>query len=222
MAPQGMTRAAAPISASAIGVLDQCAQPEGKRALTEAIISPDNSRDGLLKVAAAGVLSGILTPLLVPLIDYIDGTSGDFRIAMVAMPFAALVVIVVRRCSANPWWAALLAALVTLIAFVCAVNAAIWIDGQVADSSKVVRNILSGLAGGFTGAAIMAIGIALLPSGPRDALPWLPMVLTGTLGGALLALDNALDLDLTSVLYPAWQAGVAVRLVQALRRTKRS
>jgi hypothetical protein len=64
----------------------------------------------------------------------------------------------------------------------------------------------------------MAIGIALLPSGPRDALPWLPMVLTGTLAGALLALDNVLDLDLVSVLYPVWQAGVAVRLVQALRR----
>ena len=100
------------ISASAFSVLDQCAQPEGKRALTEAIISPDKSRDGLLKVAAAGVLSGILTPLLVPLIDTIDGTSGDFRIALVAIPFAALVLIVVRRCSLNPWWAALLAALV--------------------------------------------------------------------------------------------------------------
>jgi hypothetical protein len=192
-------------------------KPEGKRALTEVIISPDTSRGGLLKVAAAGVLSGILTPLLVPLIDYIEGTSGDFRIALVAIPFAALVLILVRRCSAGAWWAALLAALVTMIAFVCAVNAAIWIDGQVADSSKLVRNILSGLAGGFTGAAIMAIGIALLPSGPRDAVPWVHMVLTGTLAGALLALDNALDLDLASVLYPVWQAGVAVRLVQALR-----
>jgi ABC-type enterobactin transport system permease subunit len=73
--------------------------------LTEAFISPDNSR-GLLKVAAAGVLSGILTPLLVPLVDTIDGTSGDFRIALVAIPFAALVAILVRRCSLNPWWAA--------------------------------------------------------------------------------------------------------------------
>ena len=63
----------------------------------------------------------------------------------------------------------------------------------------------------------MAIGIALLPAGPRDAVRWVPMLLTGTLAGALLALDNALDLDLLSVLYPVWQAGVAVRLVQALR-----
>jgi hypothetical protein len=46
------------------------------------------------------------------------------------------------------------------------------------------------------------------------------MLLTGTLAGALLALDNALELDLTSVLYPVWQAGVAAGLATALRRTK--
>jgi hypothetical protein len=109
-----------------------------------------------------------------------------------------------------------------MVAFVCAVNAAIWIDGQAGDATKVVRNILAGFAGGFTGATIMALGISLLPAGSRDAVTWLPMVLTGTLAGALLALDNALDLDLTSLLYPVWQAGVAVGLTTALRRTKPS
>jgi hypothetical protein len=188
--------------------------------LTQAIASTDTSRNGLLRVAAGGVLSGILTPLLVPLIDKISGAPGDFRIALVAIPFAALVFILVRRCSANPWWAALAASIVTMIAFVCAVNAAIWIDGQITDASKVVRNVLSGLAGGFTGATIMALGLALLPAGPRDAVAWLPMLITGTVAGSLLALDNALDLDLTSVLYPVWQAGVAVRLAMALRRSK--
>jgi hypothetical protein len=190
--------------------------------LTEAIASTDTSRNGLLMAAAGGVLAGILTPLLVPLIDSINGTPGDFRIALVAIPFAILVLILVRRCSANPWWAALTAAIVTMIAFVCAVNAAIWIDGQAGDATRAVRNILAGFAGGFTGAAIMVLGISLLPAGPRDAVAWLPMLLTGTLAGALLALDNALELDLTSVLYPVWQAGVAVGLVVALRRTKLS
>jgi hypothetical protein len=184
--------------------------------LTQIITSPDS----LLKVAGYGVLTGILTPLLVPLIDFISGAPGDFRIALVAIPFAVLVLVLVRRCSANPGWAALAAAIVTMIAFVCAVNAAIWIDGQASDGSKVVRNILSGLAGGFVGAAIMAFGIALLPAGPRDAVPWLRMLLTGTLAGSLLALDNALDLDLTSVLYPVWQTAVAAGLAAALRRTK--
>ena len=98
--------------------------------MTEAIASTDRSRNGLLKIAAFGVLTGVLTPLLPPLIDKLNGTPGDVRIALVAVPFAVLVFILVRRCSANPWWAALTAAIVTMIAFVCAVNAAIFVDGQ--------------------------------------------------------------------------------------------
>lgn len=190
--------------------------------MTEAIASSGTSRNGLLKIAAGGVLSGILTPLSMLLIDRINGTPGDVRIALAAIPFAVLVAVLVRRCSANPWWAALAAALVTMMAFVCAVNAAVWIDGQVNDAGKVSRNILAGLAGGFTGATIMALGIGLLPSGPRDAVAWLPMLITGTFAGALLDVDSALDLDLTSVLYPVWQAGVAIGLVMALRRAKLS
>ena len=190
--------------------------------MTEAIISTEPSRNGLLKIAAGGVLSGVLTPLMVPLIDRIDGTPGDFRIALVALPFAVLVFVLVRRCSANPWWAALAAAIVTMIAFVAAVNAAVFIDGQAGNTTKAARNVVSGLAGGFAGATLMVIGIALLPAGPRDGAAWLPMLATGTIAGALLALDNALDLDLTSVLYPVWQAGVATTLALALRRTKNS
>ena len=195
---------------------------KGVNALTEAIASFDQSRNGLLKVAAGGVLSGVLTPLFVPLIDKINGSPGDFRIALVAIPFAVLVLILVRRCSANPWWAAPAAAIVTMIAFVCAVNVAIWIDGQADDVNKALRNVLAGFGGGFTGAAIMALGISLLPAGPRDVVAWLPMLVIGTIAGALLALDNALDLDLTSLLYPVWQAGVAVGLTLALRRTRLS
>jgi hypothetical protein len=187
--------------------------------LTQTIASTGTSRNGLLQVAAGGILTGLLTPLLPTLIDRIGGTPGDFRIALVAVPFAILVFILVRRCSANPWWAALLAAIVTMVAFVCAVNAAIFIDGQAGEASKTLRNILAGLAGGFTGAVVMVLGIGLLPAGPRVAKAWLPMLVIGTLAGALLALDNALDLDMTSVLYPVWQAAVAVRLTMALRRT---
>ena len=186
--------------------------------LTQAIASQDTSRNGLLLVAAGGALSGILTPLLPQLIDSIIGAPGDFRIALVALPFALLVLILVRGYSANPWWAAITAAIVTMIAFVLAVNAAIFIDGQAADAAKGVRNILAGLAGGLIGSVVIALGIGLLPSGPRDAMAWLPMLIVGTVAGALLAFDNALDLDRTSVLYPIWQACVAVTLARALRR----
>jgi hypothetical protein len=186
--------------------------------LTDTIISPDRSRSGLLKIAAAGILTGLLTPLLPTLIDKMLGAPGDFRIALVAVPFAVLILILVRRLTTNPWWAAFAAALITMVAFVCAVNAAIWIDGQVGDVAKVVRNICAGLAGGFVGSAVMALGICLLPAGPRDVTAWLPMLVIGTIAGALLALDSALELDLTSVLYPVWQAGVAAGLAMALQR----
>jgi hypothetical protein len=193
-----------------------------RRPLTGTIISTDPSRHHLLKIAGLGVLTGILTPLMVPLIDRIDGAPGDLRIGLVAIPFAILVFVLLRRCSANPWWAAWVAAVVTMIAFVAAVNVAVFVDGQAAPVGKAARNVLSGLAGGFVGATLMALGIALLPAAPRDATAWLPMLATGTVAGALLALDNALDLDLISVLYPVWQAGVATTLALALRRPKLS
>jgi hypothetical protein len=184
--------------------------------LTDAITA-DTSRNDLLKIAAGGLFSGILTPLAPLVVDKISGAPANFGIALVAVPFAVLVFIVVRRCSANPVWAALLAAIVTMIAFVCAVNAAVFIDGQAAGAAKAMRNILAGLAGGLVGTAVMALGIALLPSGPRKAAAWWPMLMTGAVLGPLLALDSALGLDQTSVLYPVWQAAVAVRLALVLR-----
>jgi hypothetical protein len=180
----------------------------------------DHARNGLLTVAAGGVLTGILTPLFQPLIDKIGGSPGDFRIALLALPFAILVFILVRRNSADRWWAALAAAIVTMVAFVCAVNAAVWVDGQIPIGAKAMRNVSSGFVGGFTGSLIMALGICLLPAGPRDVTAWLPMLIIGTVAGALLAVDSALELDLLSVLYPGWQAGVAVGLTMALRRTE--
>jgi hypothetical protein len=186
--------------------------------LTDAIISTNQSRSGLLKIAAAGILTGLLTPLLPTLIDKMLGAPGDLRIALVAVPFAVLILILIRRLTSNPWWVAAAAAVITMIAFVCAVNAAIWIDGQVGDVAKAVRNTCAGLAGGFVGSGVMALGIGLLPGGPRDTAAWLPMLVIGTIAGALLALDSALELDLTSALYPVWQAGVAVALAMALQR----
>jgi hypothetical protein len=186
--------------------------------LTQAIASADTSRNNLLMVAAGGVISGILTPLLPALIDHIVGLPGQLRISLIAVPFAVLVFILVRRFSANPLWAAMLAAIITMVAFVCAVNAAIFVEGQTAGAATVMRYLLAGLTGGLVGTAVMALGIGLLPTGPRQAAAWWPMLITGTLTGTLLALDNALGLDRTSFLYPLWQAAVAVRLVMVLRR----
>jgi hypothetical protein len=186
-------------------------------ALTETITSTDTSRNNLLMVAGGGIVSGILTPLLPALIDHILGLPSQLRISLIAVPFAVLVFILVRRFSANPLWSAGLAAIVTMIAFVCAVNAAIFVEGQTTGAATAMRYLLAGLTGGLVGPGLMALGIGLLPAGPRAAAAWWPMLITGTLAGTLLALDNALGLDRTSFLYPVWQAAVAVRLVMALR-----
>ena len=188
--------------------------------MTEAITSADTPRNNLLMVAAGGLVPGILTPLLPTLIDQIVGLPGQLRISLIAVPFAVLVFFLVRRFSANPGWAAGLAAIITMVAFVCAVNAAIFIDGQAAGAARIMRYLLAGLTGGLVGTAVMALGIGVLPAGPRNAAAWWPMLVTGTLAGTLLALDNALGLDQTSFLYPVWQAAVAVRLTMVLRRIK--
>jgi predicted permease len=70
--------------------------------LTQATTSADTSRNNLLMVAAGGVISGVLTPLLPALINHIVGLSGQLRISLIAVPFAVLVFILVRRFSANP------------------------------------------------------------------------------------------------------------------------
>jgi len=184
--------------------------------LTETIASTNTSRN-LLMVAAGGLISGILTPLLPALIDHVVGVPGQLRISLIAVPFAVLVFMLVRRFSANPWWAALLAAIITMVAFVCAVNAAIFIEGQTTGAATVMRYLLAGLTGGLVGSGVMALGIGPLPAGPRAAAAWWPMLITATLAGALLALDNALGLDQVSFLYPVWQAAVALRLMMALR-----
>ena len=183
--------------------------------MTQALTA-DTSGSDLLKIAIGGLVSGILTPLTPLLVDQLSA-PGTLRLGLVAVPFAILVFIVVRRCSANPVWAALVAAIVTMIAFVCAVNAAVFIDGQAAGAAKAMRNILAGLAGGLVGTAVMALGIAFLPAGPHKAAAWWPMLMTGAVFGPLLAVDSALGLDQTSVLYPVWQAVIALRLALVLR-----
>jgi hypothetical protein len=186
--------------------------------MADTLALPDRSRGDLFWIAAGGVLTGILTPLFQPVVDRINGAPGDFRIALLGLPFAILVALVVRRRSASPWWAAPAAAIVTMAAFVCAVNAAVWVDAQVGDVGSVARNCCAGLAGGFVGSGLMALGIGLLPAGPRNIAAWLPTLGIGTIAGTLLALDSALRLDIVSVLYPVWQAGVAAGLAIALRR----
>lgn len=171
----------------------------------------------LLKVCIAGCVTGFVTPWLQPLIDRVAIPPGGFRVALLAVPFAVLVAALIWRVRRR-WWIALLAALITTIAFVCAVNAAIFIDSVSFDAGKTIRNTLAGLAGGFVGATIMALWLVALPGVPRAWRRWVSMVAIGTLAGALLALDNAIGFEFFSFLFPIWQAAVGVSLAVALQR----
>ena len=88
--------------------------------MTDAITSSHFSRTRLLRPAAGGILTGVLTPLLPPLIDKISHLPADLRIGLAAIPFALLVAVLVRRSGPNPWWTRGAAAVVTMIAFVAA------------------------------------------------------------------------------------------------------
>lgn len=177
----------------------------------------------LFKAGAGGLLTGMLTPLMQLAIDLAERGHAEFRAGLMALPFAALVLALVRV-NGRRWWIAAAAALVTVLAFVCAVNVAIFVDAQAFDLGKYARDTLAGLAGGFTGAGIMLLLIGLLVWSPV-VLPWLPMLLFGTIAGGLLAVDNTLDLTFDmatlSVLFPVWQCGVAAGLVLALQRSRR-
>lgn len=171
----------------------------------------------LFKVACAGLATGLITPWLQPLIKLIELPSGGYGVALMALPFALLVAFLVWR-AGRRWWTATLAALITMAAFVLAVNVAIWVDALTFDNGRNVRNALGGFAGGLTGAGTMVLGLLPLPGVPVARLAWIAMPLVGMLAGGLLAVDFAVGFEFFSFLYPAWQAAVAVCLASGLHR----
>lgn len=181
----------------------------------------DRIRD-LFKAAAGGLLTGMLTPLMHLAVDFIWRGHAEYRIGLMALPFAALVLALVRI-SGHRWWIAAAAALVTILAFIGAVNVAIFVDAHAFDLGKYARDALAGLAGGFVGSGIMLLFIGVLVWSPV-VLPWLPMLVFGTVAGSLLAADNTLDLTFDmatlSILFPVWQCGVAAGLMLALQRSR--
>ena len=142
--------------------------------------------------------------------------SGNFALALLALPFAVLVMGLVHATRSPRWWAVASAALVTAAAFVAAVTAAVFVVELPSELPKAARHMLGGVAGGLVGTAIMAIGLHLLPLGRAGLRAWLPMLAVGGVAGMLLAVDTLIKVPLVSVLYPVWQAGVAVSLVKGL------
>jgi hypothetical protein len=142
--------------------------------------------------------------------------SGNHALVLLALPFAVLVMGLLHATRSPPWWALVTAALVTAAAFVAAVTVAVFVVEPSAGLPKVARYMLAGIAGGLVSTAIMAVGLHLLPLGRAGLRAWLPMLAIGGVAGMLLAVDTLIKVPLVSVLYPVWQAGVAIGLVKGL------
>jgi hypothetical protein len=185
-------------------------------AVTSAVTSNAIDRSLYLKAGVGGLATGILTPLMELPVIKLD-LVGSYTFALVAVPFAVLVLVLLRVIRSPPWWVVVSAALITAAAFVAAVTAAVWVIQFPSGLPEPLRNMLGGVAGGLVGTAIVVIGLCVLPVGPPELKAWLPMLAIGGAAGMLLEIDALLQLDLVSVLYPVWQAGVAIGLVNGLR-----
>lgn len=163
-----------------------------------------------------GLATGYLTPLMeYPLIHF--DVAGRYGFVVAAFPFIVLIVALVRGLRAPPLWIQGAAAVVTAAAFLAAIRVSGLIVDAPLSTSEAIRNVLGGMAGGFIGAAVMAVGFCVLRLGRLELAPWLPMLIAGTLAGALLEADLVLRLDTVSLLFMLWQASVAAALVRALR-----
>lgn len=162
-----------------------------------------------------GIATGYLTPLMEHALDYLD-VGGRYGFIVAGMPFTVLVVALIRALRAPPLWIEVAAAVVTVAAFFAAIRLTGLIVDATWSTSEALRNAAGGLAGGFTGAAVMAIGFCVLGLGGPELRRWLPLLAAGALAGLLLEADLALRLNGVSLLFTVWQASVAAALVTTL------
>jgi hypothetical protein len=184
-------------------------------------VSPAKSRRfHAAAVIVAGLATGFLTPPIVNVADRLDlpRGSGNLTLALGAAPFALLVVTIARRFTGADWWRAVVMGVVTVLAFDAAISVAANVSIALSGRMDPVQDVLGGLAGGLVGSGLMALAALVLRVGSRRVLWWLPLVAVGTVLGMLLAVDSYLHSDNVWVLFPAWQAGVALMLMRTLRK----
>jgi hypothetical protein len=87
--------------------------------------------------------------------------------------------------------------------------------------AEPARELIGGPVGGVIGSGLMALAAMVLRIGPLHPIRWLPMVAAGTVLGLLLALDVWLDSQNAWVLFPAWQACIALIFLRTLQNAKR-
>ncbi len=158
-------------------------------------------------LAGLGVLSGLLSGLVGPAVEHIKVLG----VPVYPGPMFGLVIAFgVYRWGKASWWAAVLALVVTVGAWIAAVR------GFHIVTDNVTRNIyLGGLVVGAIGAAGTMLGGAITLPSLRRLPDWLLTVGVGAVAGLLVGSEPDNNLLL---LFLVWQAAVAGCIGYALTR----
>lgn len=200
----------------------------------DALPRPPSTRRAVRTAAGLGLATGLVSTLPSPLPDI---RLGDPAILINAagvplhagLVFAALVAALVWSWQARDPGKCFLAAGLTVIGWLTAVNTADEIISEIAASdlfgtapgAKGSREILgwlaAGLSGGLIGAGFAACGVSLAVPSFRSAQLWTLVLAAGALAGLLLY--PAAVWDAGWVLFMPWQAAVAASIAYGLSRT---
>ena len=200
----------------------------------DALPRPPSTRRAVRTAAGLGLATGLLSTLPSPLPDIrlgdpailINATGVPLHAGLV---FAALVAVLIWSWQARDPGKCFLAAGLTVIGWLTAVNTADEVISEIAASdlfgtapgAKESREILgwlaAGLSGGLIGAGFTACGVSLAVPPFRSAQLWTLVLATGALCGLLLYPAAAWDAGW--VLFVPWQAAVAASIAYGLSRT---
>ena len=164
----------------------------------------------VLWLSGLGLISGLLSSI---------GIEAAERVKMLGVPiypsplFGLVIAFGVYRWGKASWWAAVLALVVTVAAWIAAMR------GFHAVTDDGARNIyLGGLVAGAIGAAGTMLGGAITLPALRRLPDWLLMIGVGAVAGLLVGFDERILGASFLPLFLVWQAAVAACIGYALTR----
>jgi hypothetical protein len=177
-------------------------------------------------IFAGGLVTGFLTPPVIDLFDRLGRFRFSTDLSFVAggVPFALLIMIIARSVASVGGVRTSALGVMTLIAAYASLTLTARTSLALGTIAEPLHSLLCGPVGGLIGSGLMTLAAVLLRIGPRHPVRWWAFVLVGTALGALLVIDLKLKSDEIWVLFPVWQASVALvflRTVQNARRQTR-
>jgi hypothetical protein len=182
---------------------------------------PKSSRLQAAAVICAGVASGFLTPQILNFVDSLNYPRrfSGVVLAVGGVPFALLIVAIARIASGTDWWRAIALGVATLVAMSVAITLSADTNVALRDWAEPGRDLIAGPIGGVIGSGLMTLAALALRIGPRHAAGWMPLLLVGTGLGTLLAVDAWLNSENVWVIFPVWQACVAIVFLRTLQNS---